>query len=262
MNEKGGIISPFSPYTHTGFINLDPSHETDCLTRKWKGLSVDAQSSMLVINRVLSELPNTSSAILASCRGQAGVIANLITEKSPPSSQKSIKDDDAPIPPTIFRRGLSIETFDTIRDEKLDRGRLNELLEVSFGRKIDAAYWERLQSKLFYISIAGDYNGALIVTKEGPSDLVYLDKFAVSPTSQGLGVADLLWSKLTTNTNVFWRSRSDNPVNKWYFERADGHVTLGHWTLFWFGCQGLDRYEEYQHISRGIAPSFHQDLLI
>jgi len=32
-----------------------------------------------------------------------------------------------------------------------------------------------------------------------------------------MGVADILWKRLKTeNKDLFWRSRLDNPVNKWY----------------------------------------------
>ncbi|KAJ3300556.1 Amino-acid acetyltransferase, mitochondrial [Kappamyces sp. JEL0829] len=251
INKKGGVLNPAFPFTHTGFINLTPEYH-----RTWKSLDKDSFSSLAVIHKVLDQLPATSSAILASAHGQASVIANLLTEKAPPSYGAQALDEGGPVPPTMFRRGLALQTFETVGDAGLDLARLYKLLETSFGRKIDPAYWKRLEQTLFFITIAGDYDGALIVTKEGVDGLVYLDKFAVSPTSQGLGVADLLWAKLATHSDVFWRSRKENPVNKWYFERADGHIVDGAWTTFWFGSQGLEQLQAYTKIAAGIPASF------
>jgi len=72
--------------------------------------------------------------------------------------------------------------------------------------------------------VAGDYEGAAIVTAELPfkdsshSPIPYLDKFAVSSRSQGSGsVADIVFNVLTTMfpDDLIWRSRKTNPVNKW-----------------------------------------------
>jgi amino-acid N-acetyltransferase len=101
----------------------------------------------------------------------------------------------------------------------------------------------------------------------------YLDKFAVLPQNQGDGTVDFLWVAASTSKSnslrrlmllyeqlhdesyglgdsfsvnpnggkggkgegrdLVWRSRSTNPINKWYFERSSGHVRLGSWVLFW-----------------------------
>lgn len=67
----------------------------------------------------------------------------------------------------------------------------------------------------------------------------YLDKFAVLKKSQGTGgVADIVFTAMVRDcfpNGVVWRSRKDNPVNKWYFERARGTRLLEGcgWTMFW-----------------------------
>ena len=87
--------------------------------------------------------------------------------------------------------------------------------------------------------------------------LCYLDKFAVDPSHQGDGTVDFLWVSLRDETyglgtpdasnpsegslrgigksrELVWRSRGDNPVNKWYFERSSGFVSAdGGWKIFW-----------------------------
>ena len=81
-----------------------------------------------------------------------------------------------------------------------------------------------------------------------PEPIVYLDKFAVLPSLQGEGIVDFLWGALrdesfglgnldALNNNgglsglgepvdLVWRSRTDNPVNRWYFERSNGFIKL------------------------------------
>lgn len=100
-------------------------------------------------------------------------------------------------------------------------------------------------------------------TTPPPPPVCYLDKFAVLPSHQGDGTVDFLWSALrdesfgsalpsalnstpgsiagtvpaSAGRDLVWRSRADNPVNKWYFERSNGFIRLGgeqgKFKLFW-----------------------------
>ncbi|WWC58513.1 uncharacterized protein I303_101056 [Kwoniella dejecticola CBS 10117] len=88
--------------------------------------------------------------------------------------------------------------------------------------------------------------------------ICYLDKFAVNPKNQGDGTVDFLWVALRDETyglglldasnpsigslrgvgvgrDLVWRSRADNPINKWYFERSNGFKLTNDkkWKLFW-----------------------------
>ena len=82
-----------------------------------------------------------------------------------------------------------------------------------------------------------------------------------------MGVADILWKKLKIlYPDLFWRSRIDNPVNKWYFfqsikfryfDRSDGNFILcNKWMLFFYGPKKLDLIDKYQIIASKIPPSF------
>jgi amino-acid N-acetyltransferase len=124
----------------------------------------------------------------------------------------------------VLRQGMQVRIHRSLQD--LDRSALFSLLESSFGRKLDAdAYWERLRVRHAGTIVAGDYQGAAVMTLEpaGPPSedgssptMIYLDKFAVSPDSQGLGVADIVWNRMRQEFPfVAWRSRQDNGVNGW-----------------------------------------------
>lgn len=171
---------------------------------------------------ILSVLPSSSSAIIASAVSSAALISNLITDKSPiphSSSGPSQPSKNRIYPPTILRHGLKLSISKSL--PPADQPRMLKLLESSFKKKLDAdSYWRRLDQVADGVIVAGAYDGAAIVTMEpdpeGGELVPYLDKFAVAPTSQGIGVADILWKALKSQyPDLVWRSRADNPVNKW-----------------------------------------------
>ncbi|WRT64025.1 amino-acid acetyltransferase, mitochondrial [Kwoniella shivajii] len=184
--------------------------------------------------------------------------------------------------PTIIRKGLPVRVLRSM--EEVDKVKLTKLLETSFRRKLDENnFWKRLENDLDFVIVVGDYAGAAICTLEGKNTIhekeggqelkqeqepiCYLDKFAVHPSHQGDGTVDFLWVALRDETyglglldasnpsigslrgvgkgrDLVWRSRSDNPVNKWYFERSSGFVKTkdGKWKVFW--CDAEQRLKE------------------
>jgi len=158
-------------------------------------------------------------------------------------------------------------------DPQVDFPRLLHLIEDSFRRKLDVRhYLDRIQGRIAGLIVAGEYEGGAILTWEqppgtsDPSRLVpYLDKFAVLQSSQGSsGVADILFQAMVRSCfpqGVCWRSRKDNPVNKWYFERAAGswQIPGSNWTMFWTGegvVEEEERWKDYVGVCRDVAPSW------
>ncbi|KAI5200772.1 N-acetylglutamate synthase [Aureobasidium subglaciale] len=162
--------------------------------------------------------------------------------------------------------------------------RLVALIEDSFRRPLDAQhYLNRIKNRVAGVIIAGEYEGGAILTWEeprtldskttgedsSPSRLVpYLDKFAVLQRSQGSsGVADIVFQAMVRSCfpdGVCWRSRSNNPVNKWYFERSRGtwHLQDTQWTMFWTNpdlVADRERWEDYVSVCRNIEPSWADD---
>lgn len=194
-------------------------------------------------------------------------------------------------PPSASNR--SIELAD---DPRINFPKLVDLINDSFRRKLDAKdYLERIRGRVAGIIIAGDYEGGAICTWETPSTLLgvpspasatadspywipYLDKFAVLTSSQGSGgVSDIVWAALTRTCfpkGVIWRSRTSNPVNKWYQERSKGMLNLpgDQWTMFWTtegieqtwdaaqwgkgGRRGMTKWDAYIDVCSGIQPSW------
>jgi len=197
---------------------------------------------------------------------------------------------------TLVKRGMPVTIFPSpdlgpwhppkpgeprlrLTDTCLDLARLIYLIEDSFNRKLDVRdYLNRIHDNLAGVIIAGNYEGGAILTWERPFALSeeeayrngrlvpYLDKFAVLKSRQGSGgVADIVFNAMVQDcfpAGVCWRSRRNNPVNKWYFERSvGGTVKLQdtQWTMFWTtaGLEVEDQaLKDYESVCREIQPSW------
>lgn len=196
FRDEGGIkiADKYAP-----IINLSQHHD-------FSRLNAHDQYHFKSISSVLERLPVQSSLVLASPRNSRNLISKLISEKPfqcEPGGHTL---------PTIFRRGTEVTIHKSLRT--IDKEKLEKLLNLSFGRKLLTEYWDRMERDLDSVILAGDYLGAVVITNE--KDIMYLDKFSVSPKSQGMGISDILWSNMRTNyPNMCWRSRKNNPINKW-----------------------------------------------
>lgn len=195
-------------------------------------------------------------------------------------------------PATFFKRGMPVSIVPDpleqawtppspshpsidLSDPRIDLPRLIHLIEDSFNRKLDVAhYLSRIRDRIAGVIIAGEYEGGAVLTWETPPGLPaedpnhmvpYLDKFAVLKRSQGAGgVADIVFKAMVRDcfpNGVCWRSRMDNPVNKWYFERARGtwKMPRTNWTMFWT-TDGVERgdgaFLEYEAVCKSVVPSW------
>lgn len=180
---------------------------------------------------------------------------------------------------TIWRPPLHYTMSMSLDDPRIDFGRLLALIEDSFGRPLDVEdYVNRIRNKLAGIIVAGEYEGGALLTWEVPPGVPddgsaescrrmvpYLDKFAVLKRSQGAGgVADIVFSAMVRSCfphGVCWRSRKNNPVNKWYFERSAGSWKLpdSDWSMFWTTPNLLgdhQRFRDYESVCRSVKPSW------
>jgi amino-acid N-acetyltransferase len=196
---------------------------------------------------------------------------------------------------TLVKRGLPVTIFPDPRsgrwqppkpgtprlrltDTCIDLPRLVHLINDSFNRKLDVEhYLRRVEDSLAGIIIAGEYEGGAILTWERPFGMdeetaynagrlvPYLDKFAVLKKRQGAGgVADIVFNAMVRDCfprGVCWRSRKDNPVNKWYFERSCGARKLpdSNWAMFWTTPEAATSEQlmrDYEDVCRNVVPSW------
>ncbi|CAR29964.1 ZYRO0G21142p [Zygosaccharomyces rouxii] len=170
---------------------------------------------------------------------------------------------------------------DYVNDSKLNLTKLKRILDQSFGRELDLKhYMNRVNGRIASVIVIGDYEGIAILTYEGPKEnqFVYLDKFAVMPHLKGsLGISDIIFNLMFKlfPKELLWRSRRDNVVNKWYFQRSVAVMDLSmdlsdhdkqpsQFKLFYYGdpeaafksFNNKDRLKEYARYVRDIKPSW------
>ncbi|CZR62497.1 probable Amino-acid acetyltransferase, mitochondrial [Phialocephala subalpina] len=236
-----------------------------------------------LIHNLLTDKPVFSSSLPVGRLGQSSIA-------EPVSPVESIT------PTTFAKHGMSVTIFPdpkitpwapsvpgephlTLTDSKIDLPRLVHLIEDSFGRKLDVKdYLRRVNGRIAGVIIAGEYEGGALLTWETPPGVKddgspesrarmvpYLDKFAVLKRAQGSGgVADLIFKAMVRECfpdGCVWRSRRNNPVNKWYFERSRGTWKLPGegWTMFWTTPElSMDKqlFLDYEGVCRGIEPSW------
>ncbi|GHA73597.1 acetylglutamate kinase [Cognatilysobacter bugurensis] len=196
-------------------INLSTEYEHLC-AQPWinGGMRVKLQQ----IKDLLDGLPSASSV---SITRPAELAKELFTHKGSG---------------TLVRRGervLRAASWDA-----LDLRRLRELIESAFGRRLLPGYFETTPLLRAYVS--EHYRAAVIITDE--ADGPYLDKFAVLDEAQGEGLGRAVWQVMREETpSLFWRSRSGNPVNAFYFAESDGCIKRETWDVFWYGQDSIDR---------------------
>lgn len=137
---------------------------------------------------------------------------------------------------TLVRKG---ERMLEITDKAdLDTARAAPLIEQAFGRRLVEGYFDRLDFDRAFVTES--YRAAAITSRL--DDVIYLDKFAVLDDARGEGLGGAVWRRLIAYApRLYWRSRSDNPINEFYFATCHGAVKTGHWTVFWRGEDDLSR---------------------
>lgn len=238
-----------------------------------------------LIHNLLTDKPPYSSSLPTGRLGASS------------KSDAAVGDAARPIiPATFLKRGMPLTVIPdprkhpwqppgpeqpriTLHDPRIDISRLVDLIEDSFNRKLDVNhYLARVNDRIAGVIIAGEYEGGALLTWETPPDVElgvdkvgqrqlvpYLDKFAVRKRSQGAGgVADIVFTAMVRACfpdGVCWRSRKDNPVNKWYFERARGtwKVPDTNWTMFWTTedvSTDSQVFADYAGVCRAVEPSW------
>ena len=135
---------------------------------------------------------------------------------------------------TIIRTGSNINRYTDLSE--IDVKRLTALLRDSFNRQLAD---EQFFNKIDYFYIEENYRGAVLLEKHHAG--TYLSKFAVGTQAQGEGTAQELWEVVTAeHTSLFWRSRDNKFINRWYSRLASGRHTEMGWNIFWRGIKRVD----------------------
>lgn len=298
LDPLGGIPAKDRPASAHVFVNLEQEYCTIESSLCADEVHTHHLHALQTFRYCLSILPPTASAVMTTPSAAAHaklepldhhhrsrrvcknpLVHNLLTDKPifssslptaiSPSTQTTLLKHGTPL--TILPAGTKLTS------PLINLPKLVGLIEDSFGKSLDLVhYLSRVDNSIAAIIVAGDYDGAAIVTWEVPPNnpsaekVCYLDKFAVRKRAQGVGgVADVVFKAMAAATatiypeGIVWRSRSTNPVNKWYFERAKGCWKLPHregdgWTMFWT-IQDVEiikrRFRDYVNVCESVEPS-------
>jgi acetylglutamate synthase len=195
-------------------INLAEDYEL-LMAEPW--MTPASRHKLALVHELLAELPRTSSVSITSPELLA---RELFTHKGSG---------------TLVRRGERVLRHDGV--DTVDRGRLAQLLTTAFGRPPVAGL----------LRVARSSGGSTWRTRTAPAASSRTrgrcrisTNIAVTGEAQGEGIGGSLWQRLARdNPSLYWRARVDNPINPWYFQRADGSYTRGDWTVFWYGVEGF-----------------------
>lgn len=242
-------------------------------------LEWDDDNHLNKLDLQLLEKQNYQDAILATTVLKRGVGIKVLDYRT------LTKRNSIGLPPGAAKVRPLINNQPVTQNQsiKIDLIKMKKILDQSFKRSIDLEhYMKRINGKIASIIIIGDYEGIAILTYEGPpgKEFVYLDKFAVLPHLKGsLGISDIIFNLMFKKfpNEVVWRSRKDNVVNKWYFQRSvavlDLSVNLNdqqqkesNFKLFYYGdpkstdksFNNLERLQELVQYVRDIEPSWHK----
>ncbi|XP_063953050.1 N-acetylglutamate synthase, mitochondrial-like [Lytechinus pictus] len=212
LNRKGGLLDgkgEVIPQVHV------PADVESLVDEPW--CTDTCQHRIHDISTMLQALPSMSSVVITS---PESILAELFTHHGSG---------------TLFKNTERIWKYYDL--ENIDTDRLLKLITRSFGRVLKKNYITDLPRRLHTIYLSEGYNAVAIITNEDDvHNVPYLDKFSISLQTQGEGTSDMLWDYLRRDFGMlFWRSRSNNQINPWYFKRCEGSWSNSKWTVFWYG---------------------------
>ena len=135
--------------------------------------------------------------------------------------------------------GTYISMGDAINHHKLigsaTKLKVISLLESSFGKKLKPDYFDSLDLQSIFISASAQ---AVALISRGHNGIAYLNKFAVTPQAQGQGLGKAIWEQmLLFYPQIYWRSRTNNKINSWYYKQAECTYKYQNWTVFSCGLE-------------------------
>ncbi|XP_006823230.2 N-acetylglutamate synthase, mitochondrial-like [Saccoglossus kowalevskii] len=237
--------------TDTGqLVNIDACHTVEEVAKVLKPLKVmylntsggfmNENSQVQRISSLLNQLPSQSSVVITSANT---LLTELFTHRGSG---------------TFFKITEPIHVYHDLDDISLDR--MLALLTRAFGRMLSKDYFTNLGDRLHTLYLSENFNACAVITQENEVAVPYLDKFAVSAHSQGEGTSEMLWESVRKDfKSLFWRSRSSNMINPWYFKRSEGSWSNGEWTVFWYGVSDPKVSYELVDYAASLPSSFVED---
>ncbi|PKA26642.1 acetylglutamate kinase [Leptospira sp. mixed culture ATI2-C-A1] len=130
---------------------------------------------------------------------------------------------------TLVKRKNKIKVCHSTDD--VDMPRVFQLIEESFGKPLKPDFYNTKFDVLF---LEESYRACAWMQKTEHGYL--LSKFAVNGVARGAGVGRDIWDQILEQCRpLFWRSKPDNNINKWYMSVAQGIEKDESWYYYWLG---------------------------
>ncbi|XP_061740158.1 N-acetylglutamate synthase, mitochondrial [Nerophis ophidion] len=193
------------------------------------------------IARLLNHLPTESSAVITSADT---LLTELFSHKGSGS---------------LFKNRDPIHRYNSF--DGIDVDRLLALINKTFDKTLQKDYIDSLEGRLHSVYLSEGYSAAAIVTME-VVNTPYLDKLVVSSTEQGQGTGHIMLECIRQDLGkLFWRSKTTNKVNPWYFKHCDGSFANGEWIVFWCGLTDIRESYELVEYAKNLRDSFRAPTL-
>ncbi|PKA13867.1 acetylglutamate kinase [Leptospira meyeri] len=130
---------------------------------------------------------------------------------------------------TLVKRKNKIRVCHSTED--VDMPRVFQLIEESFDKPLKPEFYNTKFDVLF---LEESYRACAWMQKTEHGYL--LSKFAVNGVARGAGVGRDIWDQILEHCRpLFWRSKPDNNINKWYMSVAQGIEKDESWYYYWLG---------------------------
>ena len=216
LSDIGGIFNKSDQLIEN--INLVLEYE-DLMFQEW--LHSGMKLKLEQIKELLSYLPKTSSVSITK----------------PINLPKELFTDSGS--GTLIKHGYKVNKH-VLPDTEIEN-QFKQIIEESFNGSLVSNFFENKSNmdifmtscKRATIAISNDFS------------VPYMDKFGVTPEAKGEGLGAGIWHEMRkAYPQVFWRSRANNPINKFYTSICEGCQKQDDWHIFWIGISNYEMLKD------------------
>ena len=216
LSDIGGIFNKSDQLIEN--INLVLEYE-DLMAQEW--LHSGMKLKLEQIKELLSHLPKTSSVSITK----------------PINLPKELFTDSGS--GTLIKHGYKVNKH-LLPNIEIEN-QFKQIIESSFnGSLVDNFFENKSNMDIFMtscmratIAISNDFS------------VPYMDKFGVIPEAKGEGLGAGIWHEMRkAYPQVFWRSRANNPINKFYTSICEGCQKQDDWHIFWIGISNYEMLKD------------------
>jgi acetylglutamate kinase len=216
LSETGGIFDHSNKLIET--INLVLEYE-ELMQQDWLHSGMKLKLSQ--VKTLLGHLPKTSSVSITQ----------------PINLPKELFTDSGS--GTMVKHGYRVNKF--IKPSSQVQTQFKYIIESSFEGTLADNYFDELD--VLDIFMTSCERATIAISNK--FKIPYMDKFGVIPEAKGEGLGAGIWYEMRkVYPQVFWRSRANNPINKFYASISEGCQKHADWHVFWIGITDYSQLKD------------------